>query len=244
MAGLKASYRATLAPFSLVIYSVLFSLSWTLSVHGQVPYDQVKHRPILDQCRLQYPTSSPTRITQGNFPGNSVPGHFYLQGSSMMFSVTGASNRCEIRVEDEFRTNDTQTNRIEARVRLFFPDTSQMEQFTFMQVHSSAPVSGPLLRLYWHRDRDNKPDSLWAAIRLSPVTNESRTIYLGDRSNGFMPVEIGFLENVMAVKIDGDVKISRNIGAWSSRDMYFKAGVYNQTDGTSKAAFSWLRTYD
>ena len=53
-----------------------------------VPYDLEKFRPVLDDSKLQAPTSSPAKIEQGNFEGQSNQYLFLDEtGQNLIFTV-------------------------------------------------------------------------------------------------------------------------------------------------------------
>lgn len=78
--------------------------------------------------------------------------HFYAQDGAMVFKMAGDGARSELRFIDEWSVASSRTRRMVGQVSLPRP-SSQMEQFTWMQVHGGSKGKKPLLRLSWHRKR-------------------------------------------------------------------------------------------
>eukprot|EP00752_Nemacystus_decipiens_P015226 g13559.t1 len=217
-----------------------------------VPYDLVKFQPVLDDSKLQAPTSSPALIPQGGFPGQSNQ-YFYLDptGQYMTFQVSGDSNRSELRQETgtDWQTSTTDRLSLDGRVRLALPGTQTPEQYTFMQIHDTgAGLNKPLIRLTWQRERDSIEDHLWAAIRTpddfgQPIADDNLdtlSVDLGARPTGFFDASIVVQNNQMKVLIDGQVKVDMDVSYWDGLDNYFKAGVYLQDPGEVAVEFDQL----
>ncbi|MBB3207308.1 hypothetical protein FHS27_003129 [Rhodopirellula rubra] len=225
-------------------------------VQGQdAPYDLEKFRSVLDDSKLQAPTSSPTKIKQGDFRGASNE-YFFLDktGRYMTFTVEGDSNRSELRQSTGDWDTATETpQRLIARVRVFVPEDEGLEQFTFLQIHDkkngSEGLNKPLLRLTRRSDYRDKQDHLWAHIRTPENGNEpislknfaTKNVDLGPRPEGFFDVEIRVQKSRMTVAINGQTKVDMDVSYWNGLNNYFKAGVYNQNNGRSKVEFESLR---
>ncbi|MEM7627156.1 MAG: polysaccharide lyase family 7 protein [Planctomycetota bacterium] len=230
----------------------------TPSVHGEavaVPYDLEKFRAVLDDSKLQAPTSSPTMIEKGQFEGQSNQ-YFFLDetGRYMTFTVTGDSKRSELRqLSGDWHTSTSEPRRLIARVRLLVPEDKELNQFTFMQIHDKKNgdrgLNKPLIRLTWRRSRGGIKDHLWAAVRIpddstQPISLENLAtnhVDLGPRPEDFFDAEIQVHNSRMTVKIHGRVKLDMDVSYWDGLNNYFKAGVYNQDPGTSRAEFETLR---
>ena len=223
-----------------------------------VPYDLEKFRPVLDDSKLQAPTSSPAKIEQGDFEGQSNQYLFLDEtGQNLIFTITGDSKRSELRqLSGDWDTSTPTPQRLIARLKVFVPDTPQLEQFTFMQIHDKKNgnhgLNKPLLRLTWRQSRSGKTDHLWAAIRTPETTRQpislknlsSEWVDLGPRPEGFFDAEILVQNGQMKVILNGRTKVNKNVNYWNGLNNYFKAGVYNQDPGTSKVAFETLRYAD
>lgn len=222
------------------------------------PYDVEKFRSVLDESKLQAPTSSPTMINQGKFAGASNE-YFFLDktGQYMTFTVEGDSNRSELRQNTGDWDTATETpQRMIARVRVLVPEDQKLEQFTFLQIHDKKNgdegLNKPLLRLTRRSDYRKTQDHLWAHIRtpencdkpISLANLATKNFDLGPRPEGFFDVEVRVQNSKIIVTINGRTKFDMDVSYWDGLDNYFKAGVYNQNPGRSKAEFESLRFTD
>jgi len=209
------------------------------------PYDDPKFHPVLDDSKLQAPDSR-TACAQGEFDG-FADWYFYLyQGSSnyMTFRMNGDHKRSELRQIIEWKTSTTSWKKMIGEVKLFYPSTESLNQYTFMQIHDSDGINKPLIRLVWYRSRSGKDDHLWAILRISTNPNDSPQYFdLGQRPDGFFKAEIKVKNNILKVKINSVTKVNEDVSYWSAFSNYFKAGVYLQDDGTAKVQFRTLKYY-
>lgn len=225
---------------------------------AKAPYNLEKFRPVLDDSKLQAPTSSPTKINRGDFAGASNE-YFFLDetGQYMTFTITGDSKRSELRqLSGDWDTATSTPQRMVARLRVFVPETPSLEQFTFLQIHDkkngNVGLNKPLIRLTRRGDYRGTQDHLWAAIRTpadfdQPITLDNLAtlnIDLGPRPEGFFDAEIRVQYSQMTVIMNGETKVDMDVSYWDGLPNYFKAGVYNQDPGTSKVEFKSLRFLD
>ena len=225
------------------------------AVGAEVPYDLEKFRPVLDDSKLQAPTSSPALIRQGDFAGASNQ-YFFLDetGQYMTFTVTGDGNRSELRQESgEWDTSTGTPRRISARVEVFEPEDTGLEQFTFLQIHDTTNDPGslnkPLIRITRRGDYRSTQDHLWAHIRTpadfsQPISLDNLAtlnIDLGPRPEGFFDADIQVQDSQLKVWINGENKVDVDVSYWDGLNNYFKAGVYNQDPGTSIVQFDTLQ---
>ncbi len=253
-----ASNPRTRSTFSYAVPALLLAAlagaHAPLATADAVPYDLEKFRPVLDDSKLQAPTSSPTLIEQGQFEG-ATNEYFFLDdtGQTLTFTVTGDSKRSELRQESgEWDTATSTPQRLVARVKVYVPETPELEQFTFLQIHDTTNDPGslnkPLIRITRRGDYRNTQDHLWAAIRTpadfdQPISLENLAtlnVDLGPRPEGFFDAEIRVHNSQMTVMIDGETKVDLDVSYWDGLANYFKAGVYNQDPGTSKVEFESL----
>ncbi len=180
--------------------AVVLLFATVTPAHGQkAPYDLEKFRSVLDDSKLQAPTSSPTMIDRGDFHGASNE-YFFLDktGQYMTFTVEGASKRSELRqLTGDWDTATEIPQRLIARVRVFVPEDGELEQFTFLQIHDrkigEKGLNNPLLRIACHSDFRDKKDHLWSHVRTPHDVNRpislanlaARKVDLGLRSRGF-----------------------------------------------------------
>ncbi|RMF65928.1 MAG: polysaccharide lyase family 7 protein, partial [Calditrichaeota bacterium] len=173
--------------------------------------------------------------------------YFYLAQTSsdnyMTFVMSGDHNRSELRQMNEWKTSTSSWRKMIGEVKCFYPSTSSLDQYTFMQIHDSDGINKPLVRLVWLRSRSGKSDHLWAVIRTSVSSSSYQYVDLGARPSGFFKAEIKVRNNTLKVKINGVTKVSKNVSYWSAYHNYFKAGVYLQDAGTAKVQFKSLKYY-
>lgn len=231
------------------------ALSAAVADQPEVPYDLEKFQSVLDASKLQAPASSPTMIPHGEFAGQSNE-YFYLDetGQYMVFTITGDSKRSELRqLSGEWDTATSTAQRLVARVKVPVPETPELEQFTFLQIHDTTNDPGslnkPLIRITRRGKYRGTTDHLWAAIRTpddfdQPISRDNLAtlnIDLGPRPEGFFDAEIKVLNGQMTVTINGETKVDVDVSYWNGLKNYFKAGVYNQDAGTSVVYFEQLR---
>lgn len=251
----KKSYLFNSVWPAAVLLGLAYSVLSAAAVEEpKVPYDLEKFRPVLDASKLQAPTSSPAMIEHGKFAGQSNE-YFYLDetGRYMVFTVSGASKRSELRqLSGDWDTATTTARRLVARVKVFAPETDGLEQFTFLQIHDTTNGSGslnkPLIRITRRGEYRNTTDHLWAAIRTPgdpdrPISSDNLAtlnVDLGPRPEGFFDIELKVLDSRMTVTIAGKTKVDMDVSYWDGLNNYFKAGVYNQDEGTSVVHFDQL----
>lgn len=235
--------------------AVVYLLVLCPATHAKAPYDLEKFRPVLDDSKLQAPTSSPAKIEQGDFAGKSNE-YFFLDDTNtrLTFTVSGDSNRSELRqLSGDWDTATDTAQRLIGRIKVFRPGTSSLRQFTFMQIHDKKEgdqgLNKPLIRLAWRKSQRGNKDHLWAAIRTPKDPNKpislknlgSEWVNLGPRPEGFFDIEICVQQGQMTVILGGQTVVNKDVSYWNGLKNYFKAGVYNQNPGTSKVEFDVLR---
>ena len=251
---MKASHTLRVRLFSASLATACL-LVLCPATQAKVPYDIEKFRSVLDASKLQAPTSSPAKIEQGDFAGQSNE-YFFLDDTKtrLTFTVSGDSNRSELRqLSGDWDTATPIAQRLIGRVKIHRPGTSSLRQFTFMQIHDKKigdqGLNKPLIRLAWRKSRSNNKDHLWAAIRTpkdpdKPIALKnlgSEWVDLGPRPEGFFDVEIRVQNSQMNVILGGQSVVTKDVSYWNGLKNYFKAGVYNQNAGTSKVEFDVLR---
>lgn len=222
---------------------------------AEAPYDLPRFQPVLDASKLQAPKSSPAMVEHGEFAGKSNE-FFHLDesGQRIVFTATGDSRRSELRqMTGDWDTSTPEERALIARVKVLVPETPELGQFTFLQVHDKEEdgegLNKPLIRVTWRRSRSGVRDHLWAGLRVPadasrPISLEnlgSEWVDLGPRPDGSFDASIRVRDNRLRVTIDGEKKIDKDVSYWAGLSNYFKAGVYNQDPGTSVAIFEALR---
>ena len=254
-----SSLRQMYLPLTAVL--ILLAVPPVFGAEPEVPYDLEQFRSVLDDSKLQAPTSSPAKINHGEFAGASNE-YFYLDdtGRYLTFTVTGDSKRSELRqMSGDWDTATATPRRVVARVKVHVHEDPGLNQFTFLQIHDKKNgdqgLNKPLIRLTRRGEYRNTNDHLWAHIRTpadfdQPISLENLAtlnIDLGPRPEGFFDAEISVHESRMVVKIEGEIKVDMDVSYWDGLPNYYKAGVYNQDPGTSKVEFAslqFLNTFD
>ena len=113
-----------------------------------------------------------------------------------------------------------------------------MDQFTFMQMHEYRG-DGPCCRVVWLRSRQGKSSHIWAVIRKSPGESP-RYFDLGPRQRSFQDFEMKTNRGNLTVKY-GSRSATTSVSGYNNRNMYWKAGAYNQDSGTSVTEYSRLQ---
>jgi len=230
---LKSLIRASVVSAVITCLSGIYVAD--ASAGSTPPYNKSSFRAILNVSKLQHPQSG-TKIAQGKMKGASVKNRFYLRSNSVMtFVASGDSRRTELRLEYEFRPNKG-TNRIYGRVRPTKPSSSGPDQYTFLQLHEYKGA-GPVCRIAWRKSR--KSDYIWAVVRQKPGSSP-KWYALAKRSSSFQDFELRTNSGKLRVKIGGVTK-TYSISGYNNRNLYWKAGAYNQDSGNSKSEFSTLR---
>lgn len=234
--------RFILPCFTLITF--LFMSAFSPVFAEGAPYNKSKYRAVLEDSKLQAPTSSPAAVKQGDFPG-FWDWYFRLDSSGqyMTFEMEGAKNRSELRQMNEWYTSTSTWRKIIGEVKVFYPATASLNEFTFMQAHDSEDFNKPLIRLAWIRSRGGSEDHLWAIIRLSSETNSFQYINLGARPSSFFKCEIKIKNNRMVVRINSETRLELDVDYWESLSSYYKAGVYLQSEGSAKVQFRRLKYY-
>lgn len=200
------------------------------------PWSISSLRPALRSAKLQAPTVSKKDVK--DLKNYKAP-HFYAQDGAMVFQMAGDGARSELRFIDEWSVASSRTRRMVGQVSLPRP-SSQMEQFTWMQVHGGSKGKKPLLRLSWHRKRTQYgkrlSNVLLATVRLNNRSGDGNTVVyeLGKRPSGRFTADVRVKRSRLTVRIDGRTKVDADVGYWKYPTNYFKAGVYIQ-EGRSTA---------
>jgi hypothetical protein len=234
-----------LIPFSVSLSPVLAA--------NVPPFDDSTFWQVLDDSRLQGPGSN--TILNGDLvtgPPSPYDGYasnqFRLASTSkddyMTFQQSGDSKRSELRQLIEWQTSTSSYRKMIGEVKVFFPSTGSLNEFTFMQVHDSGSYPNkPLIRLAWIRNRDGFYDWLWCIRRTSVGSSTYIKTPLIPRPSGFFKAEILVINNELRVKINGSTKVDADVSYWDGLNSYFKAGVYLQDPGTAKTQFRRLNYY-
>ena len=243
---------------SVVMLVTFAGAAWGQDQRDYAPYNLKKFRPVLDNSKLQAPTSSPTLIEKGKFTGKANE-YFFLDptGQYMTFTVEGDKNRSELRQETGDWDTATKTpQRMLARVKVYVPEDKQLEQYTFLQIHDKKEgdkgLNKPLLRVTLRGNYKNTRDHIWAVIRTPKDYNKpislknlaTENVDLGPRPNGFFNIEVRVQNSHLGIAMGGQIKVNMNVSYWDGLENYFKAGVYNQDPGRSKVEFELLQYAD
>lgn len=218
------------------------------------PYSIDRYKPVLNQAKLQAPTSVDL-ITQGNFIGKHNQ-YFYIDNSTgwMTFQVTGDHHRSELRQVSDWLTSDSKfSHHMDGQVVVYKPEKGEVNEITFMQIHdvtnANNAVNKPLLRLVWLRNRNNIKNHYWAVIKedVCEKCKNYKKIDLGKYSNKPTKFDVSIEKDKLTLKVNGSVVSAlnrHNISYWGGLRSYFKAGVYNQSPGTGTVKFKELTFYN
>lgn len=234
-AQLPGSQTMMIAQLLLVLLvSKQVNMSVGVSLH---PFDVPKFRPVLSQCRLQCPSTSPSTISKGSFEGVTIANHFYTANDSdaLVLSMRDpVGSRCELRHNPEWSTTSTYTTPQTFRATLRFEpnnNNSNASAVTLMQIHSKnflSYVKGPPLMLGWHGEKYGKRDHLWAKIRMNLATDSKSTKYfdLGPLPrNADFVLQVTVQSGILSVWVDNVLKATHD---WHYLDLpqnYFKTGT-------------------
>ena len=222
------------------------------------PYAISSFRSVMDASKFQAPTSS-TCYRRGSSSGRlsntaSYNKWFYARnGSSQMVfamdrnsdSSSASRQRAELRQEDEWSI--AQTNKMIARVK-FESISSNLSEFTFMQVHMDESGAKPMLRLSYIRQRGSTSHGVWATLRTTPNGSFDKQLLFtvppgSSTRNNFQKVEIRIDGGTLRVKHNDATKYTKSVSSYGGKRMYFKAGAYLQDTGDARVAFSSLNYY-
>ena len=209
---------------------------------ASVPYDLGKFQAVLNEAKLQAPQSQKF-ISPGKFAGRSEPFFFLSKGGHLTFKMKGQSHRSELRQTQEWKTSTSKPVRMIGSVRLAQPTDRAMDQFTFMQIHDSEKeLNKPLLRLAWIKTRKGTNDHLWSIVRNGTQRKSTYTyVDLGPRPDDFFGSEVTVADNRLRVHLNGEPMVNVDVSYWQDWSSYFKAGVYNQSEGMATVEFNSLR---
>ncbi len=210
------------------------------------PYDLARFRPVLDRCKLQYPTG--TAVPYGKLRDVRRP-YFFARDDAVWFVVHKSREmekiRSELREKGDWHTDDVPGHSWHANLRCFKPKKG-VDSYTWMQVHGTDDTFDyPILRLMWVRNYEGRYDHLWAIVIVSDAYVEEKVyewVDLGKRPGGYFDVDVSFLDNRMEVSVAGKTIISRDVSYWERVANYFKAGVYvNRHDDAGSAAVAFQK---
>ncbi|PMH44812.1 alginate lyase [Vibrio sp. 10N.286.49.B3] len=144
---------------------------------------------------------------------------------------------------------------------------SKQDEITFLQLHNKGlddqgthNVPHPLLRIVWKRDNNGVQGHYWAIVKNNAVICKglfgqktkdkemcrSNVAYsqfdLGKAPTGeFTDIDITAGNKILAIDVNGERKLEKDIDYWRHLLSFYKVGVYNQfTNGESEAHFNKL----
>lgn len=237
-----------------IVISFFLVVGSMTALADSAPYDQSKYQPVLDDSKLQAPDSS-TLIDNGDFEGQYNE-YFYVPDSGnewMTFEVTGDHARSELRQMSTWFTSDSSVlHKMIGNVLVVEPLEGEVDELTFMQIHdvtdNGNAINLPLVRLVWMREYEGISDHFWAIIKEDTCEDCENydKIDLGEYRDSAVKFEIRVENNELSIKRD-DVTHSEinkyDVSYWGELENYFKAGVYNQDDGTGMVQFESLNYY-
>ena len=205
-----------------------------------------KYTDVQQYCNLQYPGSN-TVIKAGHYDSfNGCYDNQYVTcntDSSITMKAKGGHHRSEFRCISEFTTDTTDYKVL--KVKTLLNRGSQIRETTVAQIHDNPKKGGinkPLLRIAWIRDRKGTQNHFWAIFKDSFDPNDGKYIYydLGIFQNDYIEWKISTGNNKVSVYRDGNKKCSHDVSYYSSANIYYKFGIYNQDDGYDDATISYV----
>lgn len=199
------------------------------------PYDIPRFKDAISKSKFQAPKSNTAATASQLMSGYSSNYFQVVDNDKIAFYQTGASNRSELRFENNWNVNNG--TRI-AHANLKFISQAG-EQTTFIQIHDDANVGNgpnkPLLRMY----RKLSNNHIWAAIKTNSGGITTTHIDCGITPTDYFDCDVIISGGTMTIKINGTTKAVRNVSYWDYPS-YWKAGVYNQNSGGTTIYFNEL----
>ncbi|MDA7746919.1 polysaccharide lyase family 7 protein [Psychromonas sp.] len=139
------------------------------------------------------PGSKEEMAEDGNFSGIVTENFYVDQGSeALVFKMEGYKLRNELRVLENFKTNDPHTfHRLTAKLLLVDPygsiknSPAKNNEMTVLQVHNKGTaddgkhgvgyIPHPLLRVVWLGDRNGVKNHYWAVIKTNALDCSKKT---------------------------------------------------------------------
>jgi hypothetical protein len=215
-------------------FAALIALSYSAfgQAEPQVPFDLEKFQPVLSQCRLHSPSTSPATVSNGNFGGYELPGRFYLGegGTTMVLATTDPTRDRE---RSELRHNAGWSflgpeKRLTARLRFDKPVAlgGQRSRLHLMQIYGTGTHKGPTVLVTWHGSWDDSGD----VDVLRAYVKGSTTHELGPRPDGFFDLDVRIEEGVVRIFIDDELKVEDDVSnkSYAGGNFFFKTGSYNR----------------
>jgi hypothetical protein len=203
-------------------------------VHGQsgpkVPFDLEKFQPVLSQCRLHTPSTSPATVSGGKFGGYQLPNRFYLGkgGKTMILRTTNhGRDRSELRHNAGWSFMDGE-KRFSARLRFDKPVAlgGVKSRLYLMQIYGTGANKGPTVLVSWAGswEANGREDSLLAYVK------GSKTHDLGPRPEGFFKLDVRIENGIIRIMIDGELKVEDDVSGqgYAGGNFFFKTGSYHR----------------
>lgn len=236
---------------SLLILALLSASWWQVvarasSIHP--PYDIETFQPLLEECRLQCPSTSKPVVSNGQFANITVPGHFYARYDTVVFAMDSRyGKRCELRHNKEWSTADRSIwYRIKAIVQVI-PDNDKA--FTFMQIHSKSFTGtngkkyrkGPPLMI-GRGTRGDLKDRLWAYVRVGLEPKKVIAYDLGPRPDYIFDLEVMIGIGIISIRVNGKLVCRTWVNEWDVLPRnYLKAGMYVHGPGQQVVEYRMLK---
>ncbi|GLS89990.1 hypothetical protein GCM10007916_10570 [Psychromonas marina] len=192
------------------------------------PAQYAQFSPILAASKLQIsvpnakPGSKEEVAVDSNFTG-IVNDNFYVDKSSeaFVFKMEGYKLRNELRIMENFKTNDPNTiHRLSAELLLVDPYNSikdspkKRNEMTVLQVHNKGTVDDgkhgvgyiphPLLRVVWLGDRNGIKNHYWAVIKTNDLNCKKMDGKVLDPEckNSYAKIDLGAASPTEATSFD------------------------------------------
>lgn len=191
------------------------------------PRDATHFHHVLERSKLQAPESN----TVAYKPYDVAEEFFHLDDDRhLIFQMSGEGRRSELRQtdtdEDESAWSVRDDHRMTGHVSFPTP-ASEMEEFTFMQVHCTEK---PALRMVWMREYDGHSDAIMATLRLNAEDGDGADVertFIGTRTSSTTYYSVTVTDKKFIISGNGR-EVELDASFWEDAECYFKAGVYIQ----------------
>jgi hypothetical protein len=192
---------------------------------AKVPFDLPKFQPVLSQCRLHSPSTSPATVSRGKFAGYELAGRFHLgdDGTTMVLATTNRGrDRSELRHNASWSVMGEE-KRFSARLRFSKPVALEgKSRLHVVQIYTTGETKGPMVLVTWKPSYEGKEDHLWGYVR------GRKTHDLGPRPDDFFNLDIRVKKGVLHIDMNHELKAEDDVSAFAASPAFFKTGAYHR----------------
>ena len=222
---------------TLSMMAVLACSAYGESV-AKVPFDLPKFQPILSECRLHSPSTSPATVKAGKFEGFELPGRFYLGegGKTMVLGTTKIGpDRSELRHNVTWKFSGEE-KRYSARLRVDKP----------VAVEGGRKLKTHIFQIYGAGKKkkvDKGPMVLVTAQASGNFSYYMRGASRGDLCpipEGFFNLDVTVKDAIVKIFINDELKAEGDLSKLANVSAFFKTGTYQKNVEPSKVEFESL----